>query len=266
MPLINSGRLPHGPKRLAHYLILKSVVELALVGALAVSFHLNAFNPHLRGWVDEASSQWVRGWVVDQNEPAAHIEVQLYINNQFAESRPADHARPDLVAEGAALDEDHGFFFFTPPLGKGEHEARVYAAHESGEGKRRTLRLIGKPLKFTVDANPSAPYFRGWLELASPQIVKGWTVSRDASQTLVEVHLYIDNRFVESRLADQPRPELKAGEIIEDEKHGFLFFTPTLTRGEHEVRVYVVHNSSNSVAEPGRVLRLIGRPIQITVE
>jgi len=33
------------------------------------------------------------------------------------------------------------------------HEARVYALHTSGDGTRKTLKLIGEPISFSVDAN-----------------------------------------------------------------------------------------------------------------
>jgi hypothetical protein len=147
-----TGERPHRAlARLAHYLIAKSIIEAVLVGALAIGFYLTAFNPFFRGTVDEANAQHVYGWVVNEREPGLRVEVQLYIDGRFAASGVADLARPDVVAAGRARDERHGFSFDTPPLERGEHEARVYVAHESGEGARRTLRLIGKPLRFSVE-------------------------------------------------------------------------------------------------------------------
>ena len=139
--------------RLTHYLIGKSIIEALLVGALGLSFYLTAFNPFFRGSVDEAEARHVVGWALNEAEPQRRIEVQLYIDDQFAASRVADLSRPDVKAAGRALDEWHGFRFDTPPLRPGEHEARVYAVHESGAGRRRTLQLIGKPARFTVDVS-----------------------------------------------------------------------------------------------------------------
>jgi hypothetical protein len=41
--------------------------------------------------------------------------------------------------------------FRLPSLPAGRHEARIYAAHDSGDGKRKSLQLLGNPLTFTID-------------------------------------------------------------------------------------------------------------------
>ncbi|HEX8098560.1 MAG TPA: hypothetical protein VF507_11005 [Pyrinomonadaceae bacterium] len=134
---------PRHLARLTHYLIAKSVIEALLVSALAVGFYLTAFAPYLRGEVDEANARRVGGWAVDQAEPHARVEVQLYLDGRFAASRAADQSRPDVRDARFAEDEWHGFVFDTPDLSPGEHEAAVYAVHASGGGTRRTLQLIG---------------------------------------------------------------------------------------------------------------------------
>jgi hypothetical protein len=139
-----------GLARLTQYLIAKSVVEALFVGALAVSFYLTAFSPHLRGELDQADARLIKGWAVDQSAPQSRIEVQLYIDDLFVASRRADAERPDVMAAGLASDVAHGYAFETPPLAPGEHVARVYAVHESGGGVRRTLQLVGKPGTFRV--------------------------------------------------------------------------------------------------------------------
>lgn len=139
--------------RLRELLILKSIVETIFVGGLAVLFCFTAFNPYFRGSVDEAHSRSVSGWAVDERAPGARVEVQLYINDRFIQSRLADTARPDVLEAGRAADERHGFRFDRlPPLEAGEHVARVYAVHASDGGARRTLQLIGRPVRFRVEA------------------------------------------------------------------------------------------------------------------
>lgn len=144
---------PEARTRLTNYLIVKSIVDVLFVGALAIGFYLTAFTPYFRGSLDLADARNVAGWVVNRADSGAPVEVQLYIDGKFAANRTADFPRPDVKAAGRAQDELHGFIFETPELSVGEHEARVYAVHESGNGRRRTLQLIGKPLLFKVVAN-----------------------------------------------------------------------------------------------------------------
>jgi hypothetical protein len=252
---------PAALARLTHYLIIKSIVDVLFVGVFAVGFYYTAFSPYLRGWLDDASLRGVSGWAVNSAEARSAVEVQLYIDGRFVESRLADLPRPDLVAAGATRDERHGFYFFLPPLEEGEHEARVYAVHASGAGRRRTLQQLGNPFRFRMDATPAEPHFRGWLDEANAVSVRGWVVSREDLRARVEVQLYVDGRLVETRVADQMRRDLLDGGIPEAE-HGFLFFTPPLPPGEHEARVYAVHRSAGAGE---RTLRLIGRPARFTI-
>lgn len=144
---------PESRARLTGFLITKSLAEALFVGAVAIGFYLTAFTPHFRGSLDLANTRHIAGWVVNQAEPQSRVEVQLYIDGRFAGNRFADIPRPDVVAAGRANDEKHGFTFDTPALTPGEHEARVYAVHASGEDARRTLQLVGKPLRFSVTAD-----------------------------------------------------------------------------------------------------------------
>lgn len=138
--------------RLAHLIIAKSIAEALLVSAFAVGFYYFAFNPHFRGSVDTVDERRISGWVTDESRPAERVEVQLYLDGKFAASRLADEPRPDIREAGRAPDERHGFTFPLSTREPGEHEARVYAVHASSGGVRRTLQLIGPPLRFTVGA------------------------------------------------------------------------------------------------------------------
>src|SRR3954471_17811153 len=54
------------------------------------------------------------------------------------------------------------------------------------------------------------PFFRGTVDEANAQHVYGWVVDERAPALHVEVHLYIDGRFAGNRVADLPRPDVKA--------------------------------------------------------
>ncbi len=139
-------------QRLVQFLLGKSVVEALLVTVLGVSFYLVVSNPHLRGWLDQADSHAIAGWVVDEKSAGTRVEVQLFIDDRFIESGFANAFRPDVHASQRAGDDWHGFVFKTPPLAPGTHEARVYAIHRGASAERRTLQIVGKPIKFQVGA------------------------------------------------------------------------------------------------------------------
>jgi hypothetical protein len=83
-------------------------------------------------------------------------------------------------------------------------------------------------------------------------------VDKASPRTPVEVQLYVDNRFVEARTADYPRPDLKDS-LPNNENVGFIFLAPKLLPGKHEVRVYAVSHQGGELRPS---LRLIGRPIE----
>jgi hypothetical protein len=139
---------------LANLLIGKSIAEALLVTTVAAGFYLSTTNPSLRGWLDHADAQTISGWAVDGDNRGRRVEVQLFIDDQFIEQRLADEFRPDLSQAGRAEDEWHGFVFKTPVLSPGEHQASVYLLHRGASPARRTLQIIGKPLRFTVGVAP----------------------------------------------------------------------------------------------------------------
>ncbi|HVF68129.1 MAG TPA: hypothetical protein VM914_10715 [Pyrinomonadaceae bacterium] len=135
--------------RLTRLLLAKLTLDLLFVAALAVYTQAVAFRPFYSGSLDYADSKSVRGWVVDRSEPAASVEVQLYVDGRFVAAALADEPRPDVFEKGRAEDERHGFVFNLGDVRAGEHEARVYAVHASRNGARRTLQQIGGALRFT---------------------------------------------------------------------------------------------------------------------
>jgi hypothetical protein len=133
---------------MVHLLLGKSILETLLVLSLAVYFFLDAF-PRFHGW-GEATPKAISGWVVNSRSPSQHVEVQLFVDDRFVGQTVADQSRTDVVAAGWAKDEWHGYTFPMTSALTGSHEARVYAMHDSGEGSRKTLQLVGDPIRFEV--------------------------------------------------------------------------------------------------------------------
>lgn len=141
---------------LTDLLIGKAIAEAVLVAAIALFFYFTAFPPYYRGW-GEATQQGIQGWAVNNASPWERVEVQLYIDGRFVAGQTANLSRPDVSSAGYARDEWHGYAFELPTLETGEHEASVYALHASKEGARYTLQLLGKPIRFRVEADTVVP-------------------------------------------------------------------------------------------------------------
>jgi hypothetical protein len=138
--------------KLFRLLIGKSIAETVLVALLAVGFFFTAFPPYFHGF-GEATPDTISGWAVNSRAPWDRVEVQLFIDDRFVASGVANLSRPDVQHVGWAQDEWHGFSFPVLNTGVGVHEASVYSVHKSGGGIRRTLQLLGYPIRFAVDEN-----------------------------------------------------------------------------------------------------------------
>jgi len=138
---------------LTYLLIAKSIAEATLVAVLVLTFYFTAFPPYYRGWGEVTAEQRIAGWAVNVAAPWDRLEVYLYIDGRFVASGTANLSRPDVSGAGFARDEWHGYVFDLPPLEKGEHEAHVYAIHKRAGGAHQTLQLLGKPIRFIVEAN-----------------------------------------------------------------------------------------------------------------
>jgi len=140
---------------LVQVLIGKSIIEVLLVGTLAVITFVSVLPPFFHGG-GEFTNTGIAGWVVNDTTPWDRVELQLFIDGRFTASSVASKSRPDVMTAGWSKDEWHGFTFPLTSLNAGLHEARVYALHTSGDGTRKTLKLVGEPISFSVDANGKA--------------------------------------------------------------------------------------------------------------
>lgn len=139
--------------RLLRSVILKTILEFILI-CIVVSFAaFSNFNPQLRGAIDEATQTVVGGWAYDPKRPDEPIEVQLFIDGQFAAARRADENREDLVRARAAENPRHGFFFPLESLhlAPGRHIAQVYAVRRATGSNKMLLPLAKDPPTFYVN-------------------------------------------------------------------------------------------------------------------
>ena len=143
--------------KLVHLLIGKSIIEAVFATSIAAGAYLITTNPNLKGWLDQADSQTVSGWAVDDAKPQERVAVQLFIDDKFVETRSAVDFRPDVHQAQRADDDWHGFVFHTPSLIPGEHLARVYAVHRGASDTRISLQMIGKPIRIRIGTQVQDP-------------------------------------------------------------------------------------------------------------
>ena len=135
--------------QLVNLLIGISILQTIFVGVLAVVMWTRAFPPTFHGWGEAINSETIAGWAVNNAAPWERVEVQLFIDDRLYATQVAQQKRPDVRDKGWAQDEWHGYWFELDALPPGEHEARVYALHRSGN--RMTLQLLGDPIRFVTN-------------------------------------------------------------------------------------------------------------------
>lgn len=153
---------------LVHVLIAKSIIETLFVSILVVVYILDVF-PHFHGW-GEVTPQAISGWAVNSRNPSERVEVQLFVDDKFVTRTVANQSRPQVVAGGWATDEWHGFTMSVSAMSLGDHEARVYALHESGRGTRKTLQLVGHAFRFHLAQDGTLRSLDPPSEQSSPNI------------------------------------------------------------------------------------------------
>jgi len=135
---------------LVNVLIGKSILEPLLVGALALFGFMTVLPPYFHGW-GEVTETGISGWAVNNAAPWDRVEVQLFIDGKFQGQAVANESRPDVFAAGWAKDQWHGYTFPVSSHMTGSHEVRVYALHDSGDGRRKSLQLVGDPIHLVVN-------------------------------------------------------------------------------------------------------------------
>ncbi len=137
--------------RLIRLLLLKSFGEFILVAALATLLLVDLRAP-AEGEVEVIDGQTVKGWIKGTGHDD-EVEVQLFIDGRFASSVTARRDESWTDTPHATADGRLNFALQLNHLSEGEHEARAYMLTGSQGGIRRTLTLLGQPVRFGSDAN-----------------------------------------------------------------------------------------------------------------
>lgn len=91
-----------------------------------------------------------------------------------------------------------------------------------------------------------SPQLRGAIDVADQARVAGWVNDPRSPEKSLEVQLFIDGKFVASKLADAPRDDLVKAEVTTRPNHGFDFEVGqlNLSPGKHSAQVYAVREAA----------------------
>ncbi|HWS85767.1 MAG TPA: hypothetical protein VN282_02150 [Pyrinomonadaceae bacterium] len=130
--------------RLLKLIAAKLALDLLFVGALAAYTHAVTYRTGFAGVLEHADGLGVSGRVEDLELPGSSVEVQLFLNGEFAAATLASEPSPGDSHTPAR----RAFVFRFEQPRHGEYEARVYAVREGRGGARRTLQQVGEPRYF----------------------------------------------------------------------------------------------------------------------
>jgi len=127
-------------ERLLKGVAAKLFVDLIVVCVIVSLAAFSQSSPLVRGRVDVADGHRVAGWVYDPRSPNEGIEVQLFVDGRFAQTKVANEYRPDLTEARAAPGPNHGFSFDLS-LPSGPHRMEVFVLRP-GIGGSKVLRPL----------------------------------------------------------------------------------------------------------------------------
>lgn len=139
-----------GRRKLTRLLLAKAALDFVIVVWLAASFASATLTPIEAGRIEKIDGE-VRGRFTAK---AQHrdADVQLFIDEVFVTSTRVRCEAEDVKADARAASPCE-FSFALPPLAAGDHEAAVYVAGADAGEARRSLRIVGEPVRFRVESS-----------------------------------------------------------------------------------------------------------------
>jgi hypothetical protein len=99
-----------------------------------------------------------------------------------------------------------------------------------------------------------SPRLRGAVEVANQTRVTGWVLAPEAPEIVIEVQLFVDEKLLASKLADERRMDLLRFGLAPTPNHGFNFdlTRARLAPGLHTAQVYALRQTSgaNKILSP----------------
>jgi hypothetical protein len=93
-----------------------------------------------------------------------------------------------------------------------------------------------------------SPQLRGAIDVADQTRVAGWVIDPGSPGEALEVQLFIDEKLIASKHADEKRSDLVTSGVTSNPNHGFNFdlTSNTLAPGRHAAQVYAVRQAAGA--------------------
>ncbi|TFV87776.1 SpoIID/LytB domain-containing protein [Blastococcus sp. CT_GayMR16] len=179
-----------------------------------------------------AADLTVTGWALDP-ETNAPIDVHVYVDGVNTATGRADGSRPDVAALYPDAGAPHGFSF-PVAAAPGTHEVCVYAINvlQGSVNPQLGCRTVD------VGVLPTGR-IEAVTATAFEARVVGWALDGDTTNP-IDVHLYVDGRFLTAVTALVSRPDVGAAFPASGAAHGFDT-TLSLSAGRHSVCAFAIN-------------------------
>ena len=194
------------------------------------------------GSLDEASSPSagvlrVAGWSADPDAPTQSIDVHVYVNDTFLWGGTANQRRDDVAGAYPGYGSSHGFSADVSLSAGGSYRVCAYGINVGGGSN--------KPLGGCKQVQVTDPQPFGFLDRVSSSTpgtvaVEGWAVDPSNPRASIEVHAYIDQKFLGATTANQRRDDVDKALSGYGALHGYVARFAA-SAGTHRVCTYAIN-------------------------
>jgi hypothetical protein len=177
----------------------------------------------------------VTGWAIDPDTANA-ITVHIDVNGRRSTTVTADRQRNDVGLAKPGYGPNHGFDVTLRNIPGGRHQICATGVDQTGHANRQ----LGCRSVTTPGGNPFGRVDRLAPSWVLPTEVHGWAIDPDTADPIT-VHMYVDNRFAGSAVANRSRPDVGRAFPGYGDRHGYHLRLPRLPRGPHRACVYGIN-------------------------
>ena len=194
------------------------------------------------GYLDAASSPAagvlrVAGWTADADAPTQSIDVHVYANSTGFNLGPANQKRDDVAGAYPGYGSSHGFSADLSLPSGGSYKVCAFGINVGGGSNQ--------PLRDCKQVQVADPQPFGYLDQVSSSTpgtitVRGWAVDPSSPRTSIDVHAYMDQKFLGATTANQRRDDVDKALTGYGPLHGYTATFPAAA-GSHRVCTYAIN-------------------------